>query len=100
MNRPYVFCHMMCALDGKIMGGYMRTPQGRAAGDAFYDIAFGKESFYHHQGWLSGRVTTDDNFTFTGSRTWTKMRRPFRQVISSRSRTSECSMSPWTLTAS
>ena len=41
MNRPYVFCHMMCALDGKIMGGYMGTPQGRAAGDAFYDIAFG-----------------------------------------------------------
>ena len=64
MNRPYVFCHMMCALDGKIMGGYMETPQGRAAGDAFYDIAFGKEPFYHHQGWLSGRVTTDDNFTF------------------------------------
>lgn len=64
MNRPYVFCHMMCALDGKIMGGYMGTPQGRAAGDAFYDIAFGKEPFYHHQGWLSGRVTTDDNFTF------------------------------------
>lgn len=45
MNRPYVFCHMMCALDGKIMGGYMGTPQGRAAGDAFYDIAFGKEPF-------------------------------------------------------
>ena len=64
MNRPYVFCHMMCALDGKIMGGYMETPQGIAAGDAFYDIAFGKEPFYHHQGWLSGRVTTDDNFTF------------------------------------
>ena len=64
MNRPYVFCHMMCALDGKIMGSYMGTPQGRAAGDAFYDIAFGKEPFYHHQGWLSGRVTTDDNFTF------------------------------------
>lgn len=64
MNRPYVFCHMMCALDGKIMGGYMGTPQGRAAGDAFYDIAFGKEPFYHHRGWLSGRVTTDDNFTY------------------------------------
>lgn len=45
MNRLYVFCHMMCALDGKIMGGYMGTPQGRAAGDAFYDIAFGKEPF-------------------------------------------------------
>ena len=60
MNRPYIFCHMMTALDGKIMGSYMETPQGSAAGNVFYDIAFGKEPFYHHQGWLSGRVTTDD----------------------------------------
>lgn len=64
MNRPYIFCHMMTSLDGKIMGKYMGTPQGSTAGDVFYRIAFGKEPFYHHQGWLSGRVTTDDNFTF------------------------------------
>lgn len=64
MDRPYIFCHMMTALDGKIMGSYMETPQGSAAGDVFYNIAFGKAPFYHHQGWLSGRVTTDDNFTF------------------------------------
>ena len=64
MNRPYIFCHMMTSLDGKIVGKYMSTPQGSAAGDVFYDIAFGKQPFYHHQGWLSGRVTTDDNFTF------------------------------------
>lgn len=64
MNRPYIFCHMMTSLDGKIMGGYMDTPQGTAAGNVFYDIAFGKEPYYKHQGWLSGRVTTDDNFTF------------------------------------
>lgn len=64
MNRPYIFCHMMTALDGKIMGNYMETPQGNAAGDVFYNIAFGEKPFYHHQGWLSGRVTTDDNFTF------------------------------------
>ena len=64
MNRPYIFCHMMTALDGKIVGSYMETPQGITASDVFYNIAFGKEPFYHHQGWLSGRVTTDDNFTF------------------------------------
>lgn len=64
MTRPYIFCHMMTALDGKIMGSYMETPQGGAAGDVFYSIAFEKKPFYHHQGWLSGRVTTDDNFTF------------------------------------
>lgn len=63
MERPYIFCHMMTSLDGKIMGNYMDAPESGPAGDAFYNIAFGKEPNYHHQGWLSGRVTTDDNFT-------------------------------------
>ncbi|MCI5498140.1 MAG: RibD family protein [Clostridiales bacterium] len=63
MNRPYIFCHMLTSLDGKIMGNYMDLPQCEAAGDLFYDLAFGEAPFYHHQGWLSGRVTTDDNFT-------------------------------------
>lgn len=64
MNRPYIFCHMMTSLDGKIMGSYMETPEGNTAGDVFYNISFGKNPYYKHQGWLSGRVTTDDNFTF------------------------------------
>ena len=64
MNRPYIFCHMMTSLDGKIMGNYMSTPEGNLAGDVFYDLAFGKNAHYKHQGWLSGRITTDDNFTF------------------------------------
>lgn len=64
MNRPYIFCHMMTSLDGKIMGPYMETPEGDAAGNVFYNISFGKDPYYKHQGWLSGRVTTDDNFTF------------------------------------
>lgn len=64
MNRPYIFCHMMTSLDGKIMGNYMSTPEGSIAGDVFYNISFGKDPYYKHQGWLSGRVTTDDNFTF------------------------------------
>lgn len=63
MNRPYIFCHMMTSLDGKIMGNYMDAPESEAAGDVFYHIAFGEPPYYKHQGWLSGRVTTDDNFT-------------------------------------
>ena len=55
---------MLTSLDGKIMGNYMTTPEGEQAAQEFYDIAFGKRPFYRHQGWLSGRVTTDDNFTF------------------------------------
>ena len=63
MDRPYIFCHMFVSLDGKIMGNYMDLPACEAASDLFYDIAFGSEPVYRHQGWLSGRVTTDDNFT-------------------------------------
>ncbi len=63
MDRPYIFCHMLTSIDGKIMGKYMDTPEGETAGDVFYRIAFGKPPHYRHQGWLSGRVTTDDNFT-------------------------------------
>ena len=64
MNRPYIFCHMMTSIDGKIMGNYMNTPEGQKAETIFYNTAFGKNPYYHHQGWLSGRITTDDNFTF------------------------------------
>lgn len=64
MERPYLFCHMMTSLDGKIMGNYMDLPECEAAGEVFYKIAFGSDPYYKHQGWLSGRVTTDDNFTF------------------------------------
>ena len=64
MNRPYIFCHMLTSLDGKIMGNYMEVPEGEQAIREFYDIAFGKQPYYKHQGWLSGRVTTADNFTF------------------------------------
>ncbi len=64
MERPYVFCHMLTSIDGKITGSYMDTPEGKAAGAVFDSIAFGKNAYYKHQGWLSGKVTTDDNFTF------------------------------------
>lgn len=63
MNRPYLFCHMMMSVDGKIMGNYMDTPACEKAGRLFDGIAFGKQGDYHMQGWLSGRITTDDNFT-------------------------------------
>lgn len=64
MSRPFVFCHMMTSIDGKIMGNFMNTSQGSAAGNVFYNLAFGEDPYYRHQGWLSGRITTDDNFTF------------------------------------
>ena len=64
LKRPYIFFHMLTSLDGKIMGTYMNAKAGQMGGEIFDDIAFGKVPYYKHQGWLSGRVTTDDNFTF------------------------------------
>lgn len=43
MNRPYLFCHMMMSVDGKIMGNYMDTPACEKAGRSFDGIAFGKQ---------------------------------------------------------
>lgn len=63
-DRPYVFCHMLTSLAGRIEGTFMDTLQGIKAGEVFYDLAFGPDRFYPMQGWLSGRVTTDENFTF------------------------------------
>ena len=55
---------MLTSLDGENYGrlhGYARLCGGQRR---FYNIAFGAKPYYRHQGWLSGRVTTDDNFTF------------------------------------
>lgn len=62
-NRPFIFCHMHTSLDGRITGNHMNTPEVKTAGDVFYCLAFGDDPYYRHQGWLSGRVTTDANFT-------------------------------------
>ena len=64
MNRPYIVCHMLTSLDGKIAGPYLESANGLAGGNVFYNLAFGSNRHYQHQGWLSGRITTDDNFTF------------------------------------
>lgn len=63
MSRPFLFCHMLTSIDGKIMGKYMDTPEFEKTVILFDDISFGNRGKYNMQGWLSGRVTTDDNFT-------------------------------------
>ena len=60
MDRPYIFCHMATSLDGKINGAYASVAD---SGNLFYHLAFESDGYYHPQGWLSGRTTTDDNFT-------------------------------------
>lgn len=49
-SRPYVFCHMLTSLDGKIMGDFMATANGSEAGEVFCDLVFSAKRFYRHQG--------------------------------------------------
>lgn len=60
MNRPYIFCHMMTSLDGKIMGSYMDTPEGDF-------VALPNASMYYVSvdpsgklGWESSQLTYGD----------------------------------------
>lgn len=60
MNRPYIVCHMMTALDGKITGPYMNTTAIKGPAQEYERT----NASYQPQAWLCGRVTTDENFTF------------------------------------
>ncbi len=63
MNRPYIFCHMITSIDGKIDGTHKNLPErGKNALD-FYQIAFGENAYYQLDGWLSGRATSEAGFT-------------------------------------
>lgn len=59
MNRPYIVCHMLTALDGKITGPFMAAPQMTSLFNEYERI----HNFYKSSAWLCGRVTLEENFT-------------------------------------
>lgn len=59
MNRPYILCNMLTALDGKITGPYMFDEYARKTMDAYDRI---HESF-GAKAWVCGRKTMEENFT-------------------------------------
>lgn len=38
MNKPYVVCHMLASIDGKIDGAYMSAPENGPAGKAYGNL--------------------------------------------------------------
>lgn len=56
MNRPYIICHILSALDGKIAGAFMGTEANRKASEAFARI----REAYQAQAWLYGTTTTKE----------------------------------------
>lgn len=59
MNRPYVICHMVTSLDGKVTGDFLYTPIGLAAADTYYVVNRQLKA----DAFACGRVTMESSFT-------------------------------------
>lgn len=59
MNRPYIICHMVTSLDGKVTGDFLFTPECEGATEIYYDI----NRKLKCNGFICGRVTMESSFT-------------------------------------
>lgn len=59
MTRPYIICHMVTSIDGKVTGDFLYDAQSEAATEAYYEInrEFKADAF------ACGRVTMEGSFT-------------------------------------
>lgn len=56
MERPYIICHILSALYGKITGAFMGTKAVQTASEEYARI----RSEYQTDAWLYGTVTTKE----------------------------------------
>ncbi len=59
MNRPYIICHMVTSLDGKVTGDFLSSAECADACEIYYDINRKLKS----NGFICGRVTMEGSFT-------------------------------------
>lgn len=59
MNRPYIICHMVTSIDGKVTGNFLFTPECANACEIYYDI----NRKLKCDGFICGRVTMEGSFT-------------------------------------
>lgn len=59
MNRPYIICHMVTSLDGKVTGDFLFTPECEGATEIYYDI----NRKLKCNGFICGRVTMEGSFS-------------------------------------
>ncbi len=59
MNRPYIICHMVTSLDGKVTGDFLFTPECAGATEIYYEI----NRNLRCDGFICGRVTMEGSFT-------------------------------------
>lgn len=59
MNRPYIICHMVTSIDGKVTGDFLFKDACARATEIYYDINRNAKS----DGFICGRVTMEGSFT-------------------------------------
>lgn len=59
MNRPYIICHMVTSLDGKVTGDFLFSPECESATEIYYEI----NRKLRCNGFICGRVTMEGSFT-------------------------------------
>lgn len=59
MSRPYIICHMLTSLDGKVTGEFLYSPACATATDIYYQI----NRDLHPDAYACGRVTMEGSFT-------------------------------------
>lgn len=59
MNRPYVICHMLSSIDGKVTGEFLFLPNRTKASEIYYEI----NRNYKADAFACGRVTMEESFT-------------------------------------
>ena len=62
MFRPYIVCHMVISIDGKVTGKFLNSPECNGATDIYYEI----NREYNNRGangFICGRVTMESSFT-------------------------------------
>ncbi len=59
MNRPYIICHMVTSIDGKVTGDFLSSTACAKACEIYYEINRNLKS----NGFICGRVTMESSFT-------------------------------------
>ena len=62
MNRPYIICHMVTSVDGKVTGEFLRRSECAPATEVYYQL----NRDYKEQGsggFICGRITMEESFT-------------------------------------
>ncbi|MBQ7822395.1 MAG: RibD family protein [Clostridia bacterium] len=59
MKRPYIICHMVQSIDGKVTGKFLSAPECEKAIGIYYEL----NRNYNADAFACGRVTMEESFT-------------------------------------